>query len=53
MYIDTNICSRSNFDISKIFESGDQFKSTITKKKYRHNFPFQCNMGHIKILQFT
>ena len=43
MYIGTNICGHSNFDICKIFESGDQFESTVTKKKYRINFPFECN----------
>ena len=39
----TNICGHSNCDICKIFESGDQFESTVTKKTYRINFPFDCN----------
>ena len=26
-----------------MLESGDQFESTITKKNYRINFPFDCN----------
>ena len=34
----TNICGHSNCDIRKIFESGDQFESKVTKKKYRTNF---------------
>ena len=38
----TNICCHSNSDICKILESGDQFESTITKKKYRFNCPFDC-----------
>ena len=33
----TIICSHSNCDICKIFES------KITKKKHRINFPFDCN----------
>ena len=40
---DTNICGHSNCDISKIFESGDQFERKDAKKKYRINFPFDCN----------
>ena len=40
---DTNICSHSNCDICKKFESGDQFESKVTKKKYRINFPLACN----------
>ena len=32
----TNICGYSDCDICKIFESGDQFDSTVTKKKTRH-----------------
>ena len=49
MYKDAgiNICGHSNFDIYKIFEKGDQEKTvsgkTVTKKKYRFNFPFDCN----------
>ena len=39
----TNICGHSNCDICKIFEIGDQFESTVTKKKYRINFPFDYN----------
>ena len=39
----TNIYGHSNCDICKIFESGDQFESTVNKKKYRINFPFDCN----------
>ena len=39
----TNIYGHSNCDICKIFESGDQFESNVTKKKYRINFPFDCN----------
>ena len=38
-----NICGHSNCDIWKIFESGDQFESKVTKKKYCINFPFDCN----------
>ena len=38
----TNICGHSNCDISKMFESGDQFESN-REKKYRINFPFDCN----------
>ena len=34
----TNIFGHSNCDIRKIFESGDQFESKVTKKKYRTNF---------------
>ena len=26
-----------------IFEGGDWFKYKVTKKKYRINFPFDCN----------
>ena len=39
----TNVFGHSNFDICKILESGDQFESAVTKKKYRINFPFNCN----------
>ena len=39
----TNICGRSNYDICKIFETGDQFESSFTKKKYCINFLFDCN----------
>ena len=39
----TNICGHSNCDICKIPESGDQFESTVTKKKHHINFPFDCN----------
>ena len=39
----TNICCHSNCDIYKILESRDQFESTVTKKKYRINFSFDCN----------
>ena len=39
----TNICSHSNCGICKKFESGDQFESKVTKKKYRINFPLACN----------
>ena len=46
MYIDTNICGHSNFDICKIFKSGGQFESTATKKKYI-NFPFESNSCYI------
>ena len=38
-----NICGHSNCDICKILESGDQFESTVTKKYYCINFPFDCN----------
>ena len=38
-----SICDHSNCDICKIFESGDQFEKTFTKKKYSINFPFDCN----------
>ena len=38
----TNNCCHSNSDICKILESGDQFESTITKKKYRFNCLFDC-----------
>ena len=30
----TNICGHSNCDICKIFETGDQFESAVTKKKF-------------------
>ena len=39
----TNICGHSNCDICKIFESGDQFESKVTKKNYRIHFPFDCS----------
>ena len=39
----TNICGHSNCDLCKIFESGDQFESTVTKKKYPINFTFDYN----------
>ena len=39
----TNTCGHSNCDVCKITESGDQFESTFTKKKYRINFPFDYN----------
>ena len=39
----TNICVHCNCDIGKFFESGDQFESTVTKKKYRISFSFDCN----------
>ena len=39
----TNICGHSNCDICKIFESGNQFESKVTKKKYSFDFPFDCN----------
>ena len=42
----TNICGHSNCDICKIFESGDQFESKVTKKKYRINFAFDCKLLH-------
>ena len=32
----TNIYDHSNCDICKIYESGDQFESTVNKKKYLH-----------------
>ena len=50
MYIGTNVCGHSNFDICKTFESGDQFESTATKKKYRFNFPYECNSCYIVYL---
>ena len=40
---DINICGHSYFDICKIFEKEDQFEKTVTKKKCRINFPFDCN----------
>ena len=46
----TNICGHSNCDICKIFESGDQFESKVTKKKYRINFAFDCNSCFIVYL---
>ena len=33
----------SNSGICKILENGDQFDSTVTKKKYQINFPFDCD----------
>ena len=44
-YKDTgiNICGHSNCNICKILESRDQFESTVNKKKYRINFPFDYN----------
>ena len=39
----TNICGHCNCDICKIFESGNQFESKVTKKKYSFDFPFDCN----------
>ena len=42
-HADINICGHSNCDICKILESGDQFESTVAKKKYRIDFPFNCN----------
>ena len=38
-----NISGHCNCYICKTFESGDQFESTVSKKKYRINFPFVCN----------
>ena len=46
----TNICGRSNCDICKILESGDQFESTITKKKYHISFPFDFNSCYLVYL---
>ena len=43
IYTGINICCHSNCDICKILENGDRFESTVTKKKYRINFPFDCN----------
>ena len=49
MYKDAsiNICGHSNFDICKTLEKEDQeknvWKKSVTKKKYRINFPFHCN----------
>ena len=38
-----NICGHFNFDICKKFEKRAQFEKTVTKKKNRINFPFDCN----------
>ena len=46
----TNICGHSNCDICKISESGDQFESKVTKKKYRSNFKFDCNSCYVVYL---
>ena len=43
IYKDAGICGHSNCDICKIFECGDHFESTVTKKNYRINFPVDCN----------
>ena len=43
----TDICRLSNCDICKIFESGYQFESTVTKKKYGINFSFGCNSCYL------
>ena len=42
-YPGTDFCGYSNCDICKMFESGDQFESTFSKKQHRINFPFDCN----------
>ena len=39
----TDIWGSSNCDICKIFESGDQFESKVTKKNYRISFQFDCD----------
>ena len=39
----TKICGHINCDICKIFESGDQLESTVTKKRCRVSFAFNCN----------
>ena len=36
----TNICGHSNGDICKIYESGDQFESTVNKKNTALIFHF-------------
>ena len=46
----TNTCGHSNCNTSKILKSGDQFESTITKKKYHINFPFDCNSCYVVYL---
>ena len=46
----TNACGHSNCNISKILESGDQFESTVTNKKYPINFPFDCNSCYVVYL---
>ena len=45
-----NICGHSNCDICKILESEDQFETTVTKKKYRIDFPFDCNSSCVVYL---
>ena len=39
----TNICGHCNCNICKTIGSRDHFESTVTKKKYRINFLFDCN----------
>ena len=46
----TSIWGHSNCDICKILENGDQFESTVTRKKYCINFPFERNSCYIVYL---
>ena len=39
-----NICGHSYFDLCKIFEKGDHFEKTVTKKKYCIHFPLDCTV---------
>ena len=43
-------CGHSNCDICQLLEKGNVFESTVTKKKYHINFPFNCNSSCVVYL---